>query len=118
MTSPHAGSATHGPVGCKGSPAAAKAPCKGVADHGQSPLQGQPPTCVAGGDCPLRGRKGQPRSQGYRLHGRPLLLGQRPRKATSLAREVLPRAATPAVGAAAHAEDVQRRLLRRVTVAQ
>ncbi|RWW20361.1 hypothetical protein GW17_00015541, partial [Ensete ventricosum] len=60
-----------------------QADCKGANDHGQSPLQGQSPpagmvgTCRGGayglgsarghaarGDCPLRGRKGQPHGQG------------------------------------------------------
>ncbi|RWW17786.1 hypothetical protein GW17_00018265 [Ensete ventricosum] len=91
------GAATHGQADCKGQPAAAKAPCRGAAGHGQNPLaratspQGATtsrrdrprawlaPASVgsargqaAGGGCPLQGSKGQPRGKGCRLQGRPL----------------------------------------------
>ncbi|RZS12332.1 hypothetical protein BHM03_00043752 [Ensete ventricosum] len=58
----------------------------GVMPTGVGSARGQ----AAGGDYPLRGCKGQPRGQGCRLQGRPLLQGQRPRKATPPAREVPP----------------------------
>ncbi|RWW43163.1 hypothetical protein BHE74_00051207 [Ensete ventricosum] len=105
------GAASHGQVSCKGQPATAKAPYKGAVGHGQSPCRGsrqhaRPPVGMAGAS-----------GQGCHLQGRSLLQGQRSRKAASPAAKCHPRAATPVVGAAAHADGVQRRRLRRAMVA-
>ncbi|RZR75473.1 hypothetical protein BHM03_00058750 [Ensete ventricosum] len=90
----------------RGQSTTAKAPCRGSRQHARPPMgmagpcgrrqrlrpcrkQQSPATTPQGAvGYPLRGRKGQPRGQGCRLQGWPLLQGQRPRKATPPAREV------------------------------
>ncbi|RWW13598.1 hypothetical protein GW17_00022678 [Ensete ventricosum] len=82
-------------------PAAAEFPCKGATDHGQSPLQGQPPAGMVGayrGDACGRRQHSRP---GRR--GRSLLRGQRPRKAA------LPTSEVPPEGSNAAAYAGQRR---------
>ncbi|RWV93449.1 hypothetical protein GW17_00044092, partial [Ensete ventricosum] len=74
---------------------------------------------AAGGGCPLQGRKGQPRGQGCRLQGQSMAGATASRGSARVRRRrqparSRPKAAAPAVGAAAHADDMQRRHLRRV----
>ncbi|RWV82435.1 hypothetical protein BHE74_00043694 [Ensete ventricosum] len=115
----------------RGRPATAKAPCRGSRQYARSPTgvgsthgqaargsrlrpgrKGQPPATrpqgaaacdqAAGGGCPLRGRKG-----GYSCRGRAHARWHR------APARCCPRSAALTVGAAAHADGVQRRRLRR-----
>ncbi|RZS28838.1 hypothetical protein BHM03_00062490 [Ensete ventricosum] len=73
---------------------------------------------ATGGGCPLQGCKGQPRGQGCCLQGRPLA-GVAASKGSARTRRCLQptrwrsKAVAPVVRAAAHADSVQRRHLRR-----
>ncbi|RWV87861.1 hypothetical protein GW17_00050106 [Ensete ventricosum] len=93
-------------------PAAAKAPYKGAAGHGQSPLQGQLPTCATArghGRC-LQGRLpatwGNPATRVVACKGGHSCRGSAHARWYHLPARCHPRAAAPAAEAAADTDGV------------